>query len=85
VSGSLVTLAGGPTKVADEAMRLLAAGKQVEALQMTSVGMEGAPGDKDVLRARVAVLEALAKASANRNEMGWLNQGLAEAKAKLSQ
>jgi alkyl sulfatase BDS1-like metallo-beta-lactamase superfamily hydrolase len=85
VSGSLVTLAGGPKKIADEAMRLLSSGKQVKALHMTSVGLEGAPGDKDVLRARVAVLEAMVKASNNRNEMGWLNQGLAEATTKLGQ
>ena len=47
------------------------------------IGIEGAPGDKDVLRARVAVLEALSKASTNRNEQGWLNEGLAKAKAGL--
>jgi alkyl sulfatase BDS1-like metallo-beta-lactamase superfamily hydrolase len=83
VSASVVKLAGGPKKVADEAMKLLGQGKQVEALHMTSIGMEGAPGDKDVLRARVAVLEALSKASTNRNEQGWLNEGLAKAKAGL--
>jgi alkyl sulfatase BDS1-like metallo-beta-lactamase superfamily hydrolase len=84
VSASVVKLAGGPKKIADEAMRLLGAGKQVEALHMTSIGIEGAPGDKDVLRARVAVLEALSKASTNRNEQGWLNEGLAKAKAGLN-
>jgi alkyl sulfatase BDS1-like metallo-beta-lactamase superfamily hydrolase len=84
VSASVVKLAGGPKKVADEAIKLLGQGKQVEALHMTSIGMEGAPGDKDVLRARVAVLEALSKASTNRNEQGWLNEGLAKAKAGLN-
>jgi len=84
VSASVVKLAGGPKKIADEAMRLLGEGKQVVALQMTSIGVEGAPGDKDVLRARVAVLEALSKASTNRNEQGWLNEGLAKAKAGLN-
>jgi alkyl sulfatase BDS1-like metallo-beta-lactamase superfamily hydrolase len=83
VSGSLVKLAGGPKKIADEAMRLLKEGKAVEALHMTSIGQEGAPGDKDVLKARVAVFEALLKASTNRNEQGWLNEGLAKAKAGL--
>ena len=79
VSADVVKLAGGPKKVADEAMALIARGKLVEALHMTSIGVEGAPGDRDVLRARVAAFEALVKASTNRNELGWLNQGLAEA------
>lgn len=84
VSPELVTLAGGPTAIADEAMKLLGQGKLVEALHLTSIGLEGAPGDKDVLRARVAAFEALVKASTNRNELGWLNQGLAEAKKALN-
>jgi alkyl sulfatase BDS1-like metallo-beta-lactamase superfamily hydrolase len=84
VSASVVKLAGGPKKVAEEAMRLLGEGKRVEALHMTSIGLEGAPGDKDVLRARIAAFEALVRASTNRNEMGWLQQGLAEAKAGLN-
>ncbi len=83
ISPELVKLAGGPKAIADEAMKLVVQGKLVEALQMTSVGIEGAPGDKDVLRARVAAFEALVKASTNRNELGWLNQGLAEAKKGL--
>jgi alkyl sulfatase BDS1-like metallo-beta-lactamase superfamily hydrolase len=83
ISPDLVKLAGGPKKIADEAMALIGQGKLVEALQMTSVGVEGAPGNKDVLKARVAAFEALIKASTNRNEVGWLNQGLAEAKAGL--
>jgi alkyl sulfatase BDS1-like metallo-beta-lactamase superfamily hydrolase len=83
VSASVVKLAGGPKKIADEAMRLLGEGKTVEALHMTSIGVEGAPGDKDVLRARAAAFEALLKASNNRNEQGWLQQGLAQAKAGL--
>ena len=84
VSPELVKLAGGPKRIADEAMKLIGQGKLVQALQMTSVGVEGAPGDKDVLKARVAAFEALIKASTNRNELGWLNQGLAEAKAGLT-
>ncbi len=83
ISPELVKLAGGPKKIADDAMALIDQGKLVEALHMTSVGIEGAPGDKDVLRARAAAFEALIKASTNRNELGWLNQGLAEAKAGL--
>lgn len=83
ISPELVKLAGGPKAIADEAMKLVGQGKLVEALQMTSVGIEGAPGDKDVLRARVAAFDALVKASTNRNELGWLNQGLAEAKKGL--
>jgi alkyl sulfatase BDS1-like metallo-beta-lactamase superfamily hydrolase len=85
VSDSLVRLAGGPVAVAGEAMKLVGEGKLVEALHMTSIGLEGVPGDKDVLRARVAAFEALVKASTNRNELGWLNQGLAEAKKGLQQ
>jgi alkyl sulfatase BDS1-like metallo-beta-lactamase superfamily hydrolase len=83
ISDSLVKLAGGPKAIAGEAMKLVGEGKPVEALHLTSVGLEGAPGDKDVLRARVAAFEALVKASTNRNELGWLNQGLAEAKKGL--
>ena len=83
ISPELVRLAGGPKAIADEAMKLVGQGKLVEALQMTSVGIEGAPGDKDVLRARVAAFEALVKASTNRNELGWLNQGLVEAQKGL--
>lgn len=84
ISPELVTLAGGPKRLAAEAMKLIGQGKLVESLQLTSVGVEGAPGDKDVLKARVAAFEALIKASTNRNELGWLNQGLAEAKAGLT-
>jgi alkyl sulfatase BDS1-like metallo-beta-lactamase superfamily hydrolase len=83
VSGSLVKLAGGPKAIADEAMLLIGQSKLVEALHLTSIGLEGAAGDKDVLRARVAAFEGLVKASTNRNELGWLNQGLAEAKKGL--
>lgn len=83
VSGSLVKLAGGPKAIAGEAMLLIGQGKLVEALHLTSIGLEGAPGDKDVLRARIAAFEGLVKASTNRNELGWLNQGLAEAKKAL--
>jgi alkyl sulfatase BDS1-like metallo-beta-lactamase superfamily hydrolase len=83
ISPSLVSLAGGPKKIAAEAMRLIGEGKPVEALHMTSVGVEGAPGDKDVLRARVAAFEALVRVSTNRNELGWLNQGLVDAKSAL--
>ena len=83
ISPELVKLAGGPKKIADGAMALIGQGKLVEALHLTSVGVEAAPTDKDVLRARVAAFEALIKASTNRNELGWLNQGLAEAKKAL--
>lgn len=83
ISPELVKLAGGPKKIADGAMVLIGQGKLVEALHLTSVGVEAAPADKDVLRARVAAFEALIKASTNRNELGWLNQGLAEAKKAL--
>ncbi len=83
VSDSLVKLAGGPKAIADEAMLLIVQGKLVEALHLTSIGLEGAPGDKDVKRARVAAFEALVQASTNRNELGWLNQGLAEARKGL--
>jgi alkyl sulfatase BDS1-like metallo-beta-lactamase superfamily hydrolase len=85
VSSNLVKLAGGPKKVADEAMRLLATGKAVEALNLTSIGLEGAPGDKDVLRARAAALDWLSKASTNRNEKGWLDEGLVKAKTALGE
>jgi len=81
VSPELVKLAGGPKKVADEAMVLVGKGKLVEALNLTSIGLEGAPGDKDVARARAAALDALLKASTNRNEQGWLRDGLAKARA----
>ncbi len=82
VSDSIVSLAGAKP-MADEAMKLLGQGKSVEALHLASVGLEGAPDDGDLLRARIAALEALVSASVNRNEMGWLQQGLAESKAKL--
>ncbi len=83
VSSNLVSLAGGPKKIAAEAMKLLKQGKRIEALQLTAIGMEGAPGDKEVLKARVAVFEALIKSSGNRNEIGWLQQGLVQAKKGL--
>jgi len=84
ISPELVKLAGGPKAIAAEAMKLVSQGKLVEALHMTSIGLEGAPGDLDVKRARVAAFEALIRASTNRNELGWLNQGLAQAKAGLN-
>jgi alkyl sulfatase BDS1-like metallo-beta-lactamase superfamily hydrolase len=83
VSTNVVTLAGGPAKVAAEASNLLAAGKSIEALQLTTIGLEGAPGDRGLLTVRIAAFEALIKASTNRNELGWLQQGLAQAKKGL--
>ena len=56
-----------------------------EALGNGAVDFIHKPVNKDVLRARVAAFEALVKASTNRNELGWLNQGLAEARKSLQQ
>jgi alkyl sulfatase BDS1-like metallo-beta-lactamase superfamily hydrolase len=84
VSKDVVELAGGGKALADRAMKLIADGKPVEALHMTSIGIEGAQDSKDVWRARVAAFEALLKASTNRNEQGWLQQGLVEARAKAN-
>lgn len=83
VSPSIVALAGGPAKLAAEARRLLGEGKRVEALQLTTIGLEGAPGDRDLLTVRIAAFEALIQASSNRNELGWLQQGLVQAKKGL--
>jgi len=85
VSPSLVALAGGAQPIADEAQKLLKSGKEVEALHLTAIGLEGSPGDKSLLRARIAAFETLIKASTNRNEVGWLQQGLAQAKTALGQ
>ena len=85
VSADLVQLAGGPSRIAQRAMELLRAGKPIEALNLTSVGLEGAPSDRDVLRARLEVLTQMAKTSDNRNEQGWLNEGLARAQKALGQ
>jgi alkyl sulfatase BDS1-like metallo-beta-lactamase superfamily hydrolase len=82
VSKDVVELAGGGKKLADRAMKLLVDGKTVEALNLTSIGIEGAPADKDVWKARVAAFQALLKASTNRNEQGWLQQGLVQAQEK---
>jgi hypothetical protein len=83
VSRDLVDMAGGPAVIARRAETMLAAGKAVQALQLTTIGLEAAAGDKDLLRARLAALEALAKASTNRNEQGWLVDGINKAKAGL--
>ncbi|MDZ4761528.1 MAG: MBL fold metallo-hydrolase [Alphaproteobacteria bacterium] len=85
VSDELVALAGGPGALARRANELLAAGDAVGALQLTSVGLEGAKADKSLLRARIAALTVLADASTNRNEMGWLSDGLRTARAALGE
>jgi glyoxylase-like metal-dependent hydrolase (beta-lactamase superfamily II) len=84
VSANIVALAG-PEKLASEAMALLEQGKTVEALHLATIGIEGAPDNPAILRARAAALQALLDASGNRNEQGWLQQGLAQTRARLAQ
>jgi glyoxylase-like metal-dependent hydrolase (beta-lactamase superfamily II) len=85
VSRDLVELAGGPAKIAERARALLAQGKRIEALQLSTIGLEGAPDDKALLTARKTALEELLKASANRNEQGWLVDGINKAQAGLGE
>jgi glyoxylase-like metal-dependent hydrolase (beta-lactamase superfamily II) len=84
VSANIVALAG-PEKLASEAMALLEQGKAVEALHLATIGIEGAPDNPAILRARAAALQALLAASGNRNEQGWLQQGLAQTRARLGE
>ncbi len=83
VSDDLVALAGGGAAIAGRAREMLDAGDAEGALQLTSTGLEGAPGDKDLLQVRIDVLETLIAESRNRNEVGWLQHGVTVARGQL--
>lgn len=85
VSDEIVELSGGGAAVATKARGMLAAGDAEGALQLTSIGLEGAPDDPDLLAARIEALEALLRATGNRNEAGWLQHGLRVAREALAE
>lgn len=85
VAADLVRLAGGPARIAEAAGAKLSQGDAVGALHLTSTGLAGAPRDASLLKVRIAALEALLKASDNRNEQGWLQEGLRSARAQATQ
>ncbi len=85
VSDEIVELSGGGAAMAAKARAMLDGGDAEGALQLTSIGLEGAPGDADLLNARIDALEALLSATANRNEAGWLQHGLRVAREALAE
>jgi alkyl sulfatase BDS1-like metallo-beta-lactamase superfamily hydrolase len=69
----LVTMLGGPDPILTRAAELTAAGRHAEAIRLTDVVLVSDPTNRPALETRLAAVEALYAASANVNELGWLN------------
>ena len=80
----LVRLAGGPDPVVRMALEKLQAGQPVEALHLTDVVLAADPGNAAALNARLKALDSLEQKCQNFVEEGWLQYGIAQAKAKLA-
>jgi alkyl sulfatase BDS1-like metallo-beta-lactamase superfamily hydrolase len=78
----IVTLAGGPDKVAARAASL-ASSDPLRALYLTDMALAVNPRHVAALQARIAALKALDAASNNSNERGWLAAGIREAERRL--
>jgi alkyl sulfatase BDS1-like metallo-beta-lactamase superfamily hydrolase len=78
----LVRLAGADA-VVKLAQEKVAAGKPVEALQLTDVVLAADPKNADALNARIKALEILRDKSENYVETGWLEYGIDKAKLQL--
>jgi alkyl sulfatase BDS1-like metallo-beta-lactamase superfamily hydrolase len=80
--GAIVSLAGGPDRVAARA-RELAEKEPLTALYLTDMALAVDPTHRASLEARIAALKILDARSNNSNERGWLAAGIRQAEAKL--
>ena len=78
----VVRLAGGPDAVAKLAREKLAAGKAVEALDLTGMALAADAGNRTALDARLQALEKLRADSKNTNEQGWLDYAIEQIKSR---
>jgi alkyl sulfatase BDS1-like metallo-beta-lactamase superfamily hydrolase len=82
----LTELAGGADVLAARALRRVGAGEPVEALHLVEVALAAEPGNKTVLQAQLAALEALV--DRNRgvafDELGWLEGQIMNVQAALA-
>jgi alkyl sulfatase BDS1-like metallo-beta-lactamase superfamily hydrolase len=76
----VVRLAGGPDAVAKLALEKLAAGKAVEALDLTGIALSADRGNKAALAARLQALQKLRADSKNSNEQSWLEYAISQVK-----
>jgi alkyl sulfatase BDS1-like metallo-beta-lactamase superfamily hydrolase len=81
--GDIVELAGVDAVVARA--RALAATDPTRALYLTDMALAADPTHRLALEVRVAILQALDRASVNSNERGWLAAGIRDAQARLKQ
>jgi alkyl sulfatase BDS1-like metallo-beta-lactamase superfamily hydrolase len=80
----LVRLSGGPDVIARLAFEKIELGKPVEALHLTDVALASDEKNAAALSARIKALEYLRDRCENFVEQGWLEYGIAKAKAKLA-
>jgi alkyl sulfatase BDS1-like metallo-beta-lactamase superfamily hydrolase len=84
VSRELVRLAGGAAAVAKRSGEKLAAGRELEALQLAEAAVAFAPVDRGALGASLAAHLALREASVNFWESSWLDREIRELEAALA-
>jgi alkyl sulfatase BDS1-like metallo-beta-lactamase superfamily hydrolase len=82
----LARLAGGASALGQAARRCLAAGRAVEALHFTEIALAAEPSNRLAREAEIAALEHLADANGGLifDELGWLENAIAESKAALA-
>jgi alkyl sulfatase BDS1-like metallo-beta-lactamase superfamily hydrolase len=80
--GDVVELAGGADAVVARA-RALSATDPTRALYLTDMALAADPKSRPALEVRLAILQALDRASVNSNERGWLAAGIRDAQARL--
>jgi alkyl sulfatase BDS1-like metallo-beta-lactamase superfamily hydrolase len=78
----MVTLAGGPDKVAARAKALVET-DAVRALYLTDMALTYDRANRSALEARLAALRWLDEHSGNSNERGWLAAGIRDAEQRL--
>jgi len=64
LSADLLELAGGPGALARRAAEHVAAGRPLEALQLTDIVLDEHPGEPEAREAQIAALELLLERSA---------------------
>lgn len=79
----LLALLGDPAPILARAADLGAAGRHAEAIRLTDVVLAGDPENVPALETRLASVEALAAASVNVNELGWLNAARRDLRERL--
>lgn len=83
VDAELVTMAGGPDKVAQRAGTLLEQGKAIESLHLANAALRADPRSAAALRARSSAIQALRTSSRNIIEQSWLDTALERTRARI--